>query len=109
MKLTPEYLNRVSLPAATLLSWVQGVVTWHAGRNIVKVTPLEHTDMRRSSTIANNAWGNQLKGKLGPQIEEEPEDDLINIKKMKNSPDLEEKLRKTRELKVEYEERIERI
>lgn len=109
VKLTPEYLNRVSLPAATLLSWVQGVVTWHAGRNIVKVTPLEHTDMRRSSTIANNAWGNQLKGKLGPQIEEEPEDDLINIKKMKNSPDLEEKLRKTRELKVEYEERIERI
>lgn len=26
-KLTPENLSRVSLPASTLLSWVQGVIT----------------------------------------------------------------------------------
>lgn len=107
-RLTVDYLAHVSLPASTLLSWVQGVITWHGGRNIVKVSPLEQIDVRRASQIANTTWGNHLKSKPG-QIEEEADEDLPNLKKMKNSPDLEEKLRKTRELKVEYEERIERI
>ena len=108
-KLTPEALSRVSLPASTLLSWVQGVITWHGGRNIVKASPLEHIDMRRSSQLANASWGNNIKGRTSLQIDEEVEDELVSVKKLKSSPDLEEKLRKTRELKVEYEERIERI
>ena len=63
--------------------------------------------MRRSSNLANSTWANQMKTKN--QIDEEIDDDLITVKKLKASPELEEKLRKTRELKVEYEERIERI
>jgi hypothetical protein len=108
-KLTPERVSRISLPASTLLSWVLGILTWYGGRNIVKASPLESIEARRSSQVVNAAWANQLKGKPTPQIEEEAEDELISVKKLKASPELEEKLRKTRELKVEYEERIERI
>ena len=58
--------------------------------------------------MTNPVWAAQAKGKTDLNIDEEAED-LLAVKKTKNSPDLEDKLRKTRELKVEYEERIERI
>jgi Uncharacterized protein family UPF0029 len=108
-KLNIENLNRVSLPAATLLSWVQGVITWHAGRNIVKISNFEQMEPKKPSQITNSNWGTQSRSKPGHKIDEEIEDDLVTVKKIKGSTDIEEKLRKTRELKVEYEERIERI
>lgn len=108
-KLTTESLSRVSLPAATLLSWIQGILTWHAGKNIVRAAPLENLEMRKSSQVVNASWGNQIMPRSPQQIDEEVEDELITVKKLKSSPELEDKLRKTRELKVEYEERIERI
>ncbi|OMJ74993.1 hypothetical protein SteCoe_25950 [Stentor coeruleus] len=108
-KLTTESLSRVSLPAATLLSWIQGILTWHAGKNIVRAAPLENPEMRKSSQVVNASWGNQIIPRSPQQIDEEVEDELITVKKLKGSPELEDKLRKTRELKVEYEERIERI
>jgi hypothetical protein len=106
-KLTSENLTRVSLPAATLLSWVLGVMTWYSGRNIVKPAPPEALDIKKNSQISVN-WP-QSKGRTSAPINEEPEEELITVKKLKTSPELEDKLRKTRELKVEYEERIERI
>lgn len=107
-KLTPEAVTRVSLPAATLLSWVNGILTWHAGRNIVKPAIVENNEAKKSSQINMN-WSNPAKGKSSGPISEVVEDELITVKKLKGSPEMEEKLRKTRELKVEYEERIERI
>jgi hypothetical protein len=108
-KLTTESLSRISLPAATLLSWIQGILTWHAGKNIVRAAPLENPEMRKSSQVVNASWGNQIMPRSPQQIDEEVEDEMITVKKLKSSPELEDKLRKTRELKVEYEERIERI
>ena len=106
-KLNTENLTRISLPAATLLSWVNGFLTWHAGRNIVKPANLENLDGKRGSTV-NMSW-TQSRAKDPAPIREEVEDELMTVKKLKTSPELEDKLRKTRELKVEYEERIERI
>ena len=107
-KLTPEAVTRVSLPAATLLSWVNGILTWHAGRNIVKPVSIEASDIKKNSQL-NMTWANSAKGKTSGPISEIAEDELLTVKKLKGNSEMEEKLRKTRELKVEYEERIERI
>mgnify|MGYP000214415280 FL=1 len=96
--LNVDYLTKISIPAATVLSWVEGVVTWFAGRHLVKnndpfspKSGLESFQDKRQSEVSSISKMNKE--------EEEPQID----------PELELKLKVARQYRIENEERIDRI
>lgn len=123
-KLTVEYMSKISIPCATLLSWVEGMITWYLGRNLVKqeaelidISSSPSNEKQRfihsqNSDTRVSQRSDKLILSLDHQINEESEDELLKTKidkKKKTNPEIEEKLKKTRELKIEQEERIERV
>ena len=57
---TINNISQVSVPAATLLSWVEGLLVWHAGRNLIRIAPSPHESipqvLEAQVPLKNSCW-----------------------------------------------------